>query len=343
MKTILLGDFHLGEAKDSKYIQAIQLDLIKQVCDYAKKHNIDVALQAGDWFDVRSGVTQETLMFMREQIRPLLAEAFRAIHVIPGNHDMHFKNKVIPNSVHENFGKDPLFKIYNEPETILLGSTMFDMIPWECKDNKDRIREFIENSASEYSMGHWELIGFDFYSGIPAHGGASKDFLSKYKLALSGHYHTASKKGNVQYLGTPYTITMNDCNDIRGFYVFDTEDGSMEFIPNNNMWHVKVNYSDIKTAEDVQRYKNKCVQLIVEKVDKNLDKILSEMESVCERIVIKNLEDFSLDVDASTGGEIEVKKVVQLIQEYVEGLDIEPEHKSLTSTLVDRLYLEASV
>ncbi|ATI18310.1 endonuclease subunit [Aeromonas phage AS-sw] len=341
MKTIKCGDTHLGEAKDSPYIQKAQKLFFKQMCDYAKENGIRVLLQAGDWFDVRSGVTQETLRFMREEIRPMLADAFDVIHVIPGNHDCHYKNTVMPNSVHENFGHDPLFKIYNEPTTILLGSLMFDMIPWECKENKEQIREFIKNSASQYSMGHWELMGFDFYSGIPAIHGEDKEFLSKYKTAFSGHYHTASKKGNVHYLGTPYTITMNDCNDVRGFYVFDTDTEELEFVPNENMWHVKVNYEDVD-KKDVSMYTDKCVMLVIHKSDKELDATLTALEAVVEKLNQKNLEDFSGAIDDADEKDLEVKTIDVLIKEYINSMDLDEKERDHAMKYASRLFIEAN-
>ncbi|UYD59376.1 exonuclease subunit 1 [Aeromonas phage avDM6] len=341
MKVILLGDTHLGESKDSKWIQGIQRKFFKQMCDYAKEHEIKVLLQSGDWFDVRSGITQETQRFMRKEIRPMLVDAFDRIEVIPGNHDLHYKNKVIPNSVHENFNKDPLFRVHNEPTTISVGSVMIDMIPWECKDNKDQIREFIKNSDSPYSIGHWELMGFDFYTGIPAMSGESKDFLSGYKTAFSGHYHASSKKGNVHYLGTPYTMTMNDCNDIRGFYVFDTEDESIILVPNDTTWHIKVNYKDVD-KNDVSMYANKSVVLIVDKSDKNLDATLASLEEVVEKLHDKYLEDFGGTLD-DTDTEVEIKKINQLITEYIESMDLDTKEKSHTLDYANRLYMESSL
>lgn len=341
MKAIKIGDTHLGENKDSKWIQQIQRSFFKQMCAYAKANGIKILLQAGDWFDVRSGITQETQRFMREEIRPMLADAFDRIELIPGNHDLHYKNRIMPNSVHENFHKDPLFHVHNEPTTISVGSVMIDMIPWECKENKEQIREFIKNSDSPYSIGHWELVGFDFYTGIPAMSGESKDFLSGYKTAFSGHYHAASKKGNVHYLGTPYTITMNDCNDIRGFYVFDTEDESIEMIPNETVWHVKVNYNKVD-KKDVSMYANKSVMLIVDKSDKNLDATLVALEEVVEKLSVKYLEDFGGSLD-SADTEVEIKKINQMITEYIESMDLESIEKSRVLDYANRLYMESSI
>lgn len=339
MKTIFVGDLHLGEGKDSSYIQNIQLDFFKQMAEYASSHGITTLRQSGDWFDVRSGVTAETQMFMREKIRPILETVFDEVHVIVGNHDMHMRHQIMPNSVNEYFVHDPLFRVYNEPTTITIGSTMWDMIPWECKENKEQIREFIKNSSSEYSLGHWELMGFDFYTGVPAIGGDNSDFLSQYKVAVSGHYHTASRKGNVLYIGTPYTITMNDVNDLRGFYVFDSDTEEFEFIPNRNMWHVKVNYSDIDN-KNLDLYADKCVQLIIEKSDKNLESVLSKLEEICERVVQKNLEDFG-GISSDGGEDVEIKKVVQLIKDHIDTLDIDEIHRVRTLQLANSLYVEA--
>lgn len=339
MKIILLGDLHFGEGRDSKYVQMIQKDLIEQVIEYAKENNIRVALQSGDWFDVRSGVSQETQNFMRTTITPMLKEAFDEIHVLVGNHDMHHKHYIVPNSIYENL-TDPVYKVYQDPTSVNFDGVWFDIIPWECRDNKEKIREFINNSVSDYSIGHWELLGFDFYSGIVSPVGEDSDFLRKYKIAFSGHYHTASKKGNVVYLGTPYTITMNDVGDRRGFYVFDTETGDYQFVENRNMWHVKVKYNSSLDLTDVSAYTNKCVQLLIEEEDKNLDSFETKLEKVCQRVVKKSLVDLK-SVMSDDGEEIEVKKIQNIMVDHINSLDIEETYKKKVSEMISTLYNEA--
>ena len=39
----------------------------------------------------------------------------------------------------------------------------------------------------------------------------------------SGHFHTRSTDGKINYLGNPYEMYWNDVNDTRGFHIFDTD------------------------------------------------------------------------------------------------------------------------
>ena len=129
MKLIMGGDFHLGTKKDDRYINNAQRTFMSFMCDYAKQHNIRTLIQSGDWFDQRSGLSQETLNFQREFVTPLMEETFNSVYVLVGNHDMHLKNKITPNSVYEVFGNHPTFQVVQTPTTFLFGNTLWDLFP----------------------------------------------------------------------------------------------------------------------------------------------------------------------------------------------------------------------
>lgn len=338
MKNIFLGDLHLGVKKDDMYLQNAMRKFFIQMCAYAKKHNIRRLVQTGDWFDVRAGLSQETLQFQREFLTPLLEEHFDIIDVLVGNHDMHLKHVITPNSAYEVFHDNPVFNIIQEPTTIQLGSTSWDVIPWECNENEAQIREFIDKSDSEYNVGHWELDGFEFYSGVPS-SGVDPEFLSKYKQVISGHYHTQSERGNIRYIGTPYTITLGDANDVRGFWIFDSESETFEFEANENTWHYKLYYHEEFDHAGITKYAGKVVQLIVEKSDAKLEHVLTYLEENCHEFSDKHLEKFEFESDE----DIKPQNLVTVIENYVDTIELTDDEKNRVKALARGLYTDATV
>ena len=335
MSVIFLGDLHIGARKDCEYIQNAQKELIKQMCDYAVKNHIDVLVQTGDWFDVRAGLSQETMRFNRECILPMLESAFSKVYIIVGNHDMHLKNQISPNSVFESFHSNKIFTVVEQPKTFVIDGDLIDLIPWECSGNKEQIRNFINDSKSEYCVGHWELTGFEFYKGVPSTG-EEPEFLEKYKHVISGHYHTQSQKGNIQYIGTPYTLTLGDANDVRGFWVKNGSD--FEFIQNPNCWHSKIHYNDKFDSSTIKDYTGKVVQIIVEKSDDKLESVLTMLETICHELTQKYIEEFQF----STSEDIKPQNLLSIVNDYVNALDVTDDEKKMITNIMRVLHSEAT-
>lgn len=340
MKVIILGDLHIGVSKDDPAVQAYQKRFLEFACHYAAEHGITVGIQTGDWFDTRAGVTQECMRFQRTELNDILS-VFDTMYVLVGNHDAHLKNSLFPNSVREIlYGYSP-YVVVEEPMTVSIGSTMWDLIPWECNENRKQIREFIARSDSDYNVGHWELGGFDFYKGVVAQG-EDADFLDRYKQVFSGHYHTSSKKGNVLYVGTPYTLTMGDANEVRGFWVVDTDTGEREFIHNPyGTMHLSIPYNDLFDPSIISDCAGKSVVLVVHKSDDKLNGVLSQMEDVCHEFRPKYIEDLSVG-DLGQDDEIRVNKIMDTITLHVNSLDRTDDEKRTILRMSAELYAEAT-
>ena len=66
--------------------------------------------------------------------------------------------------------------------------------------------------------------------------GTDVELFDKFEKVYSGHYHTRSDNGKAYYLGNPYEMFWNDCEDTRGFHIFDTE--TLEHTPINNPYRL---------------------------------------------------------------------------------------------------------
>lgn len=335
MKILNVGDLHLGVKKDDKWVQDLQLDGWIQMIEYSKKNNIDTWIQYGDIYDVRAHTTQTCMEFSRKLFDMTEAEGI-TVHTILGNHDLFYRNTLYPNTPQELLSHRDKVKIYDKPTTVNFDGLDIDLVPWMCDSNTKEIMDFIKQSSSQYCIGHWELNGYYFYRGMKSHG-LEPDFLKSYKQVWSGHFHTISEGGNVKYIGTPFTLTAGDENDPRGFWIFDTVDESMDFVPNTTTWHRKIYYPN--KGIKVEDFKNLSVRVIIEKVDKELPKFEAELEKVVHELRTVSRVDNSVDTDSDE--EVEIKNMLSLMDEYIDALpDASAEDIKALKSYAKRLYVE---
>lgn len=336
MKILKMGDWHLGVKGDNAWIQNIQRNGIRQAIEYSKLHGIKTWIQAGDVFDVRKAITHKTMAFTREMFEEIGQAGIHA-HIIVGNHDLHFKERIHPNACTELLSRFSNVTVYDKITTVDFDGVKIDLTPWICDENRDEILEFIKASDSPYNIGHYELNGFYFYKGLKSHG-TEPDFLAKYKLVESGHFHTQSENKNVRFIGTPWTLTAGDANDVRGFWVFDTETHENVFVQNTTMWHRSVVYPGSINPET---YRNLSVRVLVTKVDANLTKFLAALESVVYELKEVNKVEYEVDDEAVAEAD-EVTSMADLIDGYVDGMvDLSDEEKTTIKEMTTKLYLNA--
>jgi len=191
-------------------------------------------------------------------------------------------------------------------------------------------------------MGHFELSGFEMMKGIPKYDGIDGKFLSNYTKVFSGHYHTASSKGNITYLGTPYELTWSDYKDPKGFYVFDTETNEVEFIKNPFSMYEKIYYNDEEQLEiDYNNFEEKFLKVIVvNKTDySKFDTLIDNLYKI-NPAEIKIIEDMSEFESSSVDDNLNLEDTMTLLSEYVDGIETDADKVKL-KTLLRELYVEA--
>lgn len=347
MKIGLLGDLHAGIRRDDKWVADYQIQFIRFYRDECKRRGVTATIQTGDFFDVRPGMSQETMNLVRNHLAPAILDVGEA-WVLVGNHDMHLKHKIHPNSCTEYLSRFEGMHIVDTPTTVSFADGVWiDLIPWICDENHDQVMEHIANTTADYCVGHFELGGFYYYTGLKSEG-VSHDFLSGYKEVWSGHYHCQSERDNVKYLGTPYTLTAGDAGDSRGFWIFDTETRELEYVENPNCWHYKVYFNaDTFDVTTIKHYKDKYVKLIVEK--RTSDTRAIDYDVILERFSqvvhdIKPYESFDFDIDSGEDATqmIEAQDTKQFVDDYIMNLEGESEEvKTRARQIFSGLYVEA--
>jgi hypothetical protein len=163
----------------------------------------------------------------------------------------------------------------------------------------------------------------------------------KFEHVYSGHFHCKSHSKNVTYIGNCFQLYWNDEGDTRGFYVFDTETGEMEFIPNPYSLFRKYYYNESKIRRfDPSQFAGHYVKIIVEskKSQKKFNDFLAKVYDT-GIVDLKVIENFDVDISSVTDT-IEVQDTLTLLSEFVSNLETDINKDNIMSILKS-LYYEA--
>lgn len=349
-KIALISDLHYGARGDS----LVFLDYTKRFMDNVffptlKAEGIYSVIVAGDLVDRRKYINYNTAKRLSEDfIGRLEHHPNSGNFVLPGNHDIYHKDNNEVNALDVLCTRHDMF-VVNEPFTwgLKQGPSIL-MVPWICPENQERVLKAIEESTADICIGHFELQGFTMYPGMICSHGMSASVLSKFKMVFSGHFHTPSRQGNIQYLGSPLQITWNDYDDPRGFWILDTETMKAEFIQNPYELFVKLVYDDKdKTMEetlawDFPKYEGAYVKVVVRRKTNPywFDLFIEKLEAVAADVkVIDEIMDRpdEDEVASKTGYE----DTITILRKYVEQTKEISVPKERLQDLMVGLYNEA--
>jgi DNA repair exonuclease SbcCD nuclease subunit len=249
MKHILIGDLHLGIKGGSRRYLEIAEDLINFVISYAKEHDINHLIQVGDTFDNRRALTHDTIDTALEIARRV-NEFFSESYFIVGNHDTANKDSMFPHAL-QIFEEFENIKVVDEP----LKVNNILMLPWIFYPETDMI-------DADICIGHFDINGVMMNSAgtLSRNHRLNLSDFSKYKLTISGHYHTPNVYNhNVHYIGTPYQLNFNDIGSDRGFWVVDDKTFDMTLVRFDNYPH---HFSYTDKSNDIDNIEGHIVRLV---------------------------------------------------------------------------------
>lgn len=283
MKIALISDLHFGMRRGVEIFLNSQLQFFKnQFIPDLIKRGIDTIIIPGDFFDNRIALDNRIL----KHILDLFDNEFKNfnIHIIVGNHDSYLESSIHINSLRVfEFYKN--VKIYEKNESIEIGGRKLFMCPWVTDSNKF-LEELKTIENHDICIGHFNFQNFLMFKDQEADHGLSPElFYEKFKLTISGHFHTRSSKkigeSEIVYIGNPYHMTRNDIGDERGYSILDLDTLKLEFVENTeSIKFVKYTYPEELTEKDIR---NNHVDIYV-KFDQTLnesevDKYFEQLES----------------------------------------------------------------
>jgi len=281
MKVALISDTHWGTRGDSVLFHNIFKEYYEQhFFPELISRNIKTIVHLGDFFDRRKFTNHHTLALSKEYFFDQLLKHDIKCYMLVGNHDTAMKNTNELNSldllVKSEYQSN--IRVFSKPEEVDIQGELCLFLPWINTFSAQQSTDALVNSNSNIVFAHLELSGFKYLQNVvSSHGQVSRDFLEKFPIVLSGHYHEKSSSDNIHYLGSPMEFNWGDCGSKRGFHILTGTDGNyeLEFIQNPFKNFIKLYYNDTnkndvkeiisKFDEISSKIKNKYVKLIVEK------------------------------------------------------------------------------
>ena len=305
MKFVIVTDTHLGKKSNDEDNQ-LTLNLFKTICSTAEEKGIKKFIHLGDLFHGRT-LSYKTMDYAN-QIGRMLSNTFEISYICVGNHDVHYKDQISPNGISPIFQPFPNIEVVDTITELDIDDIA--LFPWPTSENI----HLLEEAESKVIIGHFginelPMNRFGSYNiKEPLNISDFKDF----KLVLSGHYHTPSERSNIKYLGSPYHMEFSDAGN-RGYYIFDSEDISLEFIkfdsPKFKIYNVD---SDEFTEEEI--YGNHI------RLDFPSKKENTEIENLIEKV--ENLGALSVKTKFNFQSEFEVKEQEKDISELGDNKEI---------------------
>lgn len=223
MKRIAIADVHLSSYKNDPlaedgrpYRLSSLLNIIRKICDFARKSEIKNVDILGDLFDDKNIIYTDSINGFKDI---LLDYPDLEFLILSGNHDM--------SSISEN-QTSAADSVKGYPNvTTLTEITKIDdnilAIPW----SKTIVDDIRNAEGSPIVLSHVGLTEAQLQNGLSiATSLRMSDFL-KFKLVLLGHYHApqhlAHGETNLYYTGNLMHLSWNDKNSNKRFLIYDSE------------------------------------------------------------------------------------------------------------------------
>jgi DNA repair exonuclease SbcCD nuclease subunit len=168
MKIALLNDTHFGARNDSLIFDDFFHKFYDEIFfPYLKEHDIKNILHLGDYYEHRKFVNFKALNQNRKHFLEPMRNAGITMDIIPGNHDVYFKNTNELCSLKELLGYfTSNVNIHMEPTVIDYDGLGVAVIPWINNANYKEYVDFALNCKAPILGAHLELAGFEMMAGI---------------------------------------------------------------------------------------------------------------------------------------------------------------------------------
>lgn len=347
MKIAFLNDTHCGMRNSSDIFIDYQEKFYSKVFfPYLMEHGIKQIIHLGDYYDNRKFINFKAQNTNRKMFLNVLKQEGIHMDIIPGNHDVFYKNTNELCSLKELLGYyTSNVNIVMKPKVLDYDGCSIALVPWINSENYAESIKFIQNCKASILGAHFELIGFDMMKGMPNAHGMTTEIFDRFEMVLSGHFHTKSSKGNIHYLGSQMEFTWADADDPKYFHILDTQTRELTPVYNPYTLFQKVIYNDEKTdynSYDVSKLENKFIKIVVSKkkdpymFDRFIDRINQQnvyelkIAETFDEFVGENIDDESLLLEDAT----------QLLESYVDSVDTDLD-KVKIKNLMHNLFVEA--
>ena len=342
MKVAIITDQHFGFKKGSKHFHKFFQKFYDNVFfPTLEERGIDTVIDMGDTFDSRKGIDLYSLDWSQRNYFDKLRDAKIHLTSIVGNHTAFYKNTNDINTIDLILREYDNIDVIVNPEERMFDKLKVLFVPWISSDERETSYATIKRSSAKVCMGHLELNGFDAHHGYTMEDGHDSLPFKKFTKTFSGHYHTRSNDGKIFYLGNPYEMYWNDCNDTRGFHIFDTDTLELEPVNNPYQMYRVIRYEDTpRQLFRFQDYKDLIVKVVVfqKSNKKEYERFIDALSAagpydikIVEKIDGSQLDDTLVEESEDT---------LTLLDKFVDDLETDLEKPKIKS-IMRNIYQEA--
>ena len=342
MKVAIITDQHFGFKKGSKHFHKFFQKFYDNVFfPTLEERGIDTVIDMGDTFDSRKGIDLYSLDWSQRNYFDKLRDAKIHLTSIVGNHTAFYKNTNDINTIDLILREYDNIDVIVNPEERIFDKLKVLFVPWISSDERETSYATIKRSSAKVCMGHLELNGFDAHHGYTMEDGHDSLPFKKFTKTFSGHYHTRSNDCKIFYLGNPYEMYWNDCNDTRGFHIFDTDTLELEPVNNPYQMYRVIRYEDTpRQLFRFQDYKDLIVKVVVfqKSNKKEYERFIDALSAagpydikIVEKIDGSQLDDTLVEESEDT---------LTLLDKFVDDLETDLEKPKIKS-IMRNIYQEA--
>lgn len=213
MRVLFIGDCHI---KINRFDLGLRfLNWLNQLIEEQKP---DLVVNLGDFFDTHSVVRSEVMTEFMVHVDKVLKLNIPYVYLL-GNHDFYKPSDYKYHAVKHLVNKIP--NLYVVDQTVDLFGMTF--VPYQYDGAN------FPKKTLPVVVAHQTFIGAD-YGPIRTTEGVDASSISGCDIIISGHIHTKSVLGSVVYVGSPFSQSASDVDQIKGITIFDSDTYAQKFI-----------------------------------------------------------------------------------------------------------------
>jgi len=170
----------------------------------------DLVINLGDTFDTHAVLRSEVMVEFMNHVYSTINLGIPYVYLL-GNHDQYRPGDAKYHAMKPYKDKIPNLYVVDTPQE-LFGMTF---VPYQS------IGANFPRKTLPIVIAHQTFLGAD-YGPIRATEGVDATSILGAEIIMSGHIHTRSILGNVVYVGTPFSQSAADVDQVKGITMFDT-------------------------------------------------------------------------------------------------------------------------
>ena len=205
-KILFIGDPHL---KINRFDLATRF--LTWLNELIAKEKPDLVVNLGDTFDTHAVLRSEVLNEYMKHVYHVIGLGIPYVYLL-GNHDMYKPNDSKYHALLPFKNKIDNFYVIDKTQDFM-GMTF---VPYQYNGAN------FPKQTLPICVAHQTFLGAD-YGPIRATEGVDATSVSGCEIIISGHIHTKSVLGSVLYVGSPFSQSASDVDQVKGITILDTD------------------------------------------------------------------------------------------------------------------------